>query len=115
MNISPEARIVSKVVALVVRVLIDHDVVGIPQPVAGVPHVGIRNREVEVAETEAGWAASGESPDVLGAETSAEVAMLPRMIEVEADIGAAGIVADPLLLINVGCFGMALAIREMLL
>jgi len=113
-DVGAEAHVVSEVITIVIGIFIDHDVVRIPKPVAGVGDVGIGNREIEVIEAEAGWAPASQSPDVAGAEAAGEVAMFPGMVEVEADVGATSVVTYPLVLVDVGRFRMSLSISKML-
>lgn len=94
-NVGAEADVVSEVPADVVGILVDDDVVGIPKPVIAIGDVKGSDAEVEAAEPEAARTAAGEAPDVFGAEAGGEVAVRPRMIEMEAGVRGTLFMADP--------------------
>jgi hypothetical protein len=94
-DVSSEPYVVGEVVAVVVGIFVDHDVVAIPEPVVAEPDVKGRDAEIETAEPETARAAASEVPSVLGTEATGKVSMLPGMIEVVVGIAAAGVVADP--------------------
>ena len=81
-NVDAETGIVGEVPAWVVRVGIEDDVVGIPEPAIAISNVGRSDTEEEAAEAEAGRTAATETPDLSGADRAGEAAMLPRMVEV---------------------------------
>ena len=95
-DVGAETNVVGKVIAVVIGVFIDHDVVAIPPPVITESDVKRGNAEIESAEPETIGPASGEMPDVAAAEAAGEMAMLPRMVEMVVGIIAAGIVTHPL-------------------
>jgi hypothetical protein len=97
----------------VIRILVNHDLVGIPQPVTAIAQVERRDAEVEASEPESRRASSCQVPDVMRTESAGEMAVLPGMIEVVMRIVAAGIVADSRAVrMNVGSIRMALFIRK---
>ena len=84
-----------------VGVIVDDDVVTVPQPVADVACIEWGNAEVESAEPEAAGTATDEAPAVARAESSFETAVFPRMVEVEPGVIPSLIVADPLVIVKV--------------
>ena len=94
-DVSAEPYVVGEVVAVVVGIFVDHDVVTIPKPVVAESDVEGRDAEIESAEPETTRAAACEVPAVLRAEATSKVSMLPGMIEVVVGIAAACVVADP--------------------
>jgi hypothetical protein len=80
----------------VIGIFIDHDLIGIPQPVAAKTDVIRRNAEVESAKPKSPRPAARQVPHVASAETAREVPVLPRMVKMVVRIVAAGIVPDPL-------------------
>lgn len=111
MDVSAEANVVGQVPAVVIGILVDDDLVGVPEPIVAVIEVRGRDGEIEAAEPEAFAIAAGDAPDVAAAEAAVEVAVLPRMIEMEAGVIAAGIVADPLTVgVDVRSFRVALPV-----
>jgi len=90
----------------VIGVVVNHDVIAVPEPVVAVGKVKGANAEVEAAKPEAVGAASAESPDVTAADAAGEAAMLPRMIEMESDFVVPVVVSDPLaVVVDVGASG----------
>lgn len=111
MDVGAEANVIGQVPAVVIGVLVDDDLVGVPEPIVAVAEVRGRDGEIEAAEPEAFAIAAGNAPDVAAAEAAVEAAVLPRMIEMEAGVIAAGIVADPLAVsVDVRSFRMALLV-----
>jgi hypothetical protein len=79
-----------------VRIVVDHHLVLVPQPVVAVAIVIGCNTKIETAKPKTVPAPSAQAPDVFGAKAACEVPMLPRMVEVVVDISTAGIMPDPL-------------------
>jgi len=111
--VGAQPYVVRQVPAHVIRILVNHDLVGIPQPVTAIAQVERRDAEVEASEPESRRASSCQVPDVMRTESAGEMAVLPGMIEVVMRIVAAGIVADSRAVrMNVGSIRMALFIRK---
>src|SRR5579859_3064576 len=106
-NVGAQSDVISQIPAVMVRVIVDHDVVAIPEPVIGVVVIGGRNAEVEPAKPEAIPAAALDAELVTPADAARKAAMLPRMIEMKAGIITARFVPDPLIVrVNVGSVRM---------
>jgi len=114
-HVSPQANVIRQVPAHVVGIFVDHDVIPGPIPVTAESQIRIGNREIEAVEPEPRRAAAAQMPPVGGTESATEMAVLPRMIDMESRIVLAGIVPDPGLAIHVGGFRMTGLIRKMLL
>jgi hypothetical protein len=95
-DVSPQPHVVGEIPAEVVRVLIDHDVIPAPVPIAAVANVIGRDAEIEPAEPEARRATAGKMPQVAAAESAGEMAVLPRMIEMVVRVVRTRVVSDPL-------------------
>ena len=95
MNVSAESHVVSEIPAVVVGILIDDDVIAIPEPVATVANVIRSHAEIEAAEPEAVGAASSQMPDVAAAEAARKASVLPGMIKVIVSIVGASAMANP--------------------
>src|SRR5258708_3836958 len=94
-----------------IGIFIDHDLVGVPEPVAAQGKVKRGDAEGEAAKPEAIGTASANAPDVAAAEASGEAAMLSGMIDVEAGVIAPGVVPDPFaVVVDVRSFGVAFAV-----
>ena len=113
MDVSTKPNVVGKVPTDMVGVIVNDDVVTIPQPVAAVADIERRDAEVEAAEPETTGSSTRQMPAMTRAETSGEVAVFPGMVEMKAGVIASLIVADPLAVpVNMRCLGMALLITK---
>ena len=113
MDVGSEADVVGEVPAGVIGVVVDDDVVGVPEPSVGVGEVPGGYSEVEATEPEAGWAASAETPDVGGTEAAGEVAVLLGVVEVETGVVATVVVAYPVAVVfDVGGVGVSGGVGE---
>jgi hypothetical protein len=93
--IGAEPNVVREIPPRVIGVLVEDDLVTIPEPVAAIREVERGDGEVRTPEPEAVWASSSEPKDVLWAEPAAELAVLPRMVAMKMWIVPAGVVPDP--------------------
>jgi hypothetical protein len=110
-NVGAQPGIVGEVPALVVGVLVNHDIVAVPKPIIGVGKVKRGDAEVVAAKPETAGIASLNAPAVSAAEAAVETAMLPGVIDVEADVIASAFVPHPLAVtVDVGSFGVAYAV-----
>jgi hypothetical protein len=80
----------------VIGVLINHDLVRIPEPVIAKAVVVWGNAKVEPAKPKTLPVPSPKAEDMVGSEPAGEVPVLPRMIEMVVRIIAAGVMPDPL-------------------
>ncbi len=85
-HVRPRSGVVCQVIARVIRIVVQHDVVGVPEPVADVRVVSRRDAEEEAVEAESLWSAAGEAIDAGRADRAREVTVLPRTIEVIAGV-----------------------------
>lgn len=113
-NVSAESHVVGKIVAGIVRVVVEHDVIGVPLPAIYKDKVNGGNAEEEAAEPETIATASAKPPYMTRAESARETAVLPGVIEVVARIISAFIVPDPLIIagMNVGRVGVSSPVVE---
>lgn len=113
-DVGSEPHVVGQVIAVVVWIFVDNDVVAIPKPVVAESEVIGSNAEIEASEPEAVGAAAAEMPAVVAAESAGKASVLPGMIDVVVEIVAARIVADPLAVgVDVGSIGMSGFVVEM--
>jgi hypothetical protein len=94
MDIGAEAHVVREIEARIVRVVVDDDVVAVPDPVGGIRNIRGRNLPQRTLEPEASRCASYEAIHEARDNAEREPAMFPWMIEVEALIVSRG-KADP--------------------
>lgn len=110
MDVGSQPHVISQVVAYIVGIVIDDDVIAIPDPIIHVNDVRVRNLEEEPAKTKAVRIAAAQSPYMPSADRSGKVSVLPRMVEVEARI--VPFMPDPTIVLgmDVGRFGVAFLI-----
>lgn len=86
-----------------IRVLVNHNRIAGPIPVANIIEVVRRDAPIEVVEPESARTAAFETKNVAGTESARETTVLPWTIQVVVGIIATGIVADPFSIpVNVG-------------
>jgi hypothetical protein len=83
------------------RIVIKRDVVGIPLPIAAVRHIVWCDAEESAGKSEVVSLPSFQAVYMTCSDFSGETPMLPRTIETVMCVIAAGIVADPLIVIGV--------------
>ena len=114
MNIRAQAHVVRQVPAHVVGIVIDDDVIRIPQPVVTVIVVIRRNREKESAKAEAFAIAAADPPNVVRANRPGKMPVLPGMVEMVMSVASSAVMPNPVVVfsMNVRRFGMALDVVE---
>src|SRR5580704_11612542 len=95
MNVGAQPGVVSQVPAIVIRVLIDHDIVAIPQPVIDEVVIVRSDGEVEAAKPETLPVSSPKMENMARTEAAGKVSMFPGMIDMVVGIVTARIVSDP--------------------
>jgi hypothetical protein len=85
----------------VVGVVVDHDVVAVPQPVIAISVVKCRNREIESPDRKSTGTAALQSPNMPRAYGPRIVAVLSRMIEVIMWIVSAHIMSNPTIILRI--------------
>jgi len=104
-GVGPQPGVVREIPADVVRIVVDRDVIAVPEPVVDIGELPRRDAEEEAVEKEA-ISVSSPEPEWTP-EPARETPVLKGMIEVEASITPAGIVSDPPAIgVNVGRVGM---------
>jgi len=96
-NVNPQPHVIGEVPAEVIWILINHDLVRIPEPVIAKAVVVWGNAKVEAAKPETLPVPSYKPKDMAGTEPAREAPMLPRMIEMVVRIITAGVMPDPLI------------------
>ena len=96
-----------------VGVFVDHDRIGIPQPVAAIRNFIWENAEVPPVEPESRGTAAGQVIDVARSETSWKMAVFPGVIDMETCV-VCGRVAYPTIIsrMNMRGVGMAFGVPE---
>ena len=95
-----------------IRVVVNHDLIARPVPVADDGVIVGENAPVKVVEPEAFAISALKVEYVLGTDASREVTMRPRVIQVEPGVVASRVVADPFVVtgVHVRDFRMSLVV-----
>jgi hypothetical protein len=111
-GVGSEPRVIREIPAWMVWIVVNHDVVAVPQPIANVVIIVRRDAPIKPAEGEAVTASASKAINVAGANSAAEASVFPRMVKMVVGITAAGIMTDPAIAfsMNVRSFGMAFLI-----
>lgn len=109
MGVGAEPGVISEIPAWVIWVVVYHDVVAVPQPIAGVVIVVRRDAPEKAAKPETVTASAFEAVNVIAANFAAEVSVFKRTIEMVISVVAAPFMAYPLIVssMHVRSFGMA--------
>ena len=112
MGVGAEPGVVGEIPAGVIGIVVDHDVVAVPQPIAGVVIVVRRDAPEKATKPETVAAAAFETINVVAANFAAEVSVFPNVILMITAIVAAPVMTDPLIVLSmhVRSFGMALLV-----
>lgn len=96
-----------------VRVIIDHDLVTIPEPVIAEAVVGLGNTEEESAKPKTLGTASSKAEDMTLTDAARKSSMFKRPVDMVPGIVAARVMPDPLIVcMHVGSFRMSGFIRK---
>jgi hypothetical protein len=96
-----------------VGIVIEHNLIAVPQPIVGVGVIGLREAEKESAEPKTRRSAAAQAIDVAPADTAGESPMLEGPVEMVRRIVASGIMPYPLVVgMDVWSFRMAGLVRE---
>lgn len=99
-----------------IRILIDHDRISIPNPIRDVGKIFRSNAKVSALEPESIRTTAFEAEDVTGPEAQCKASVFPGSIQVVACIVTTHIVPDPLAVVmNVGHIWMSLLIAKITL
>src|ERR1700722_4210010 len=109
MDIGAEAGVIGEIPAGVIGIVVQHDVIAVPQPIVGVVVVVRRDVPVKATEPEAVAASPFDAIDVVAANFTSEVSVFPNVILMVTSVVAASFMADPLIILSmhVRRFGMA--------
>jgi hypothetical protein len=115
-GIGSESRIISEIPARVIWIIVYHDVVAVPQPVASVVIVIRRHAPEKATEAEMVTASAFEAINVVAANFATEASVFPDVILMVTRIVAAAVMTNPLIAVsmNVRSFWVALLVAERL-
>jgi hypothetical protein len=100
-HIRSEAHVVGEIEAVVIGIVIDHDVIAVPEPVAAIAVIIRSNLKEATANIEAVVIAAAQPPYMLRADAGGETSMFPGTIHVIVNIIAAAVVSNPAIVLGV--------------
>lgn len=108
MDVGAQPNVIGQIPPDVIGIVVDHDVISAPIPVATITHIVGSDREEEAAESEALWAPAPKPPNVASTCRSGKMSVLPSPVDVIVRVTAASIVPDPAVIlgVNVGSLWM---------
>jgi hypothetical protein len=115
MHVRSQASVVGKIPAGVIGIVIDHDWIGIPKPVAHIGQIKRSNAEIPVVEKEPVGSAACKAVGMAASDAAGEMTVLPGMSETEPGIVAGGVPHPLIVLVNMGRFGVPGLISEIAL
>src|ERR1700691_2913812 len=87
--------VVRQVPAVMIGIFVDHDIVGIPEPVIAVAYIVRRHRKIESTEPEAARASALNVKHVALAKAAGKMSVLPGMIKMVVRVILPGIMPHP--------------------
>ena len=113
MDVGSQPHVVGQIPAIVIRIVVEDDVVIIPIPVIAIADVEGCDAEIVSAEPEAARTTAPKTPDMAASDGEREVAVLPGMVKMEAGVVASGVMSYPAVVgMNVRGLGMAGLVTE---
>jgi hypothetical protein len=107
-NVSAKTHVVGQVPTNVVWILVNDDLVTIPEPISAIAQVVGSDAEKEAAKPEAARTAAFKMEHMIGTKRTLKMPVLPRMVEAIVRVTTASLMSDPLaIVVNVGRFGMS--------
>jgi len=99
-----------------VRIVINHDLVGVPHPAVAKAHIIGRHAPEKSPEPKTLRTAAAQAPNVAAANPAVETAVFPGMVEMIVIIAAPAVMTYPLtIVVNVRSFRVALAVCVVIL
>ena len=86
MHVGAESHIISQVPARMIRIVVDDDVIGVPEPAVAITYVIGCDTPGPTIEPEATGASAADVPYVMWSEAAGKVPMLPGMINMVVSI-----------------------------
>jgi len=98
-DVSAKPGVIGEIPAVMVGIFVYDDIIVVPVPITDVVVIVGRYAEVEVVKEEALAVSTAEAEHMAAAEAASEAAVLPWMIDAIVFVAAAGIVADPCVIV----------------
>jgi hypothetical protein len=109
-HVGPQPDVVSQIVAHIIRIVVNHDVIAVPEPVIDISKIGVCDREVETAKTKAVRIASTQPPNMSCTNGAGKVPVLPRTVKMVTRVMSFMAYPTIVFCVDMGCFRMAFRI-----
>src|SRR5579871_3881826 len=97
-----------------IRIVIDHDIIGVPEPAVHVADVIGRDAPAKSAKPEERGSAAADTPYMAAADPAGETAVFPGTIQMIVRVFASTLVANPFAIrVNVRRFRMPFAVIKL--
>lgn len=107
-NIGSEPDVIGQIPAVVIRIFVNDNLVGIPEPVVAETEVGGSHTEREAGEPEARRLSSGQPEDMPFSKASGEAPAFPRTVQMVPRVLSTTLVSYPLVVpVHVRSFGVS--------
>ncbi len=110
MNVGPQPDVVSQIVAHVIRIVVNHNIITVPEPVIDITEIGVCDREVEAAKAKAVRITSTQPPNMPCTNGSRKAPMLPWMVEMVTRVMSFMAYPTIVFCVHMGRFRMAFRI-----
>jgi len=107
MRVSACALVIRQIPTRMIRIVVNHDRIGTPVPIAHIIQFEWSHREIPIVEPEPGGSAARQTPDMTRSKTACKPAMLKGPIHVKTRIVPALIVSDPGSAVDMRGWGMS--------
>lgn len=112
-HVGTQSGVVAQIPSVVIGIVVDHNRIGVPEPIVTEGNVVWGHTEEESVEPETSRAAPGEPEDVTASDASGETTMLERMIDRIVAVAASRVMSNPVTVaIDVRRIGMSGTIAE---
>ena len=106
-NVGSQSHVVCEIPPWVIRVVVEHEIVRVPQPIVHIADVTGKHTEIKTVEPKAPGASAGEAENMARSEAAGETAMFERTVQVKSWVVAANVVTYPgVSAVDVRCVGM---------
>ncbi len=113
MHVRPETYVIGEIPAGMIGIVVDHDLIGIPEPAIAIGHLSGKHAEVVSTKPEPRWTASRQTPYVFRTEAEREAPVLPGAVEPETRVVATRGMSDPgFAVVDVGSIGVPGSVIE---
>jgi hypothetical protein len=94
-DVGSKPRVIGQIPARMIRVLVNHDRIGIPKPIGDIRIIEWSDGKVEAVEPEAVTVTTLEMEDMAGPEATPEVTVLEGALQMKSAVSRSPIVSDP--------------------